>query len=335
MRLSELGEFGLIEKIRNKIGPPGGEVIKGIEDDCAVVESSGGKVYLYTTDILVEGIHFKRAFSDPVNLGRKALAVNISDIAAMGGKPLYALFSLGAPKSSEVIFIDSMISGISSMAKEYGIDLVGGDTSLSPEALFINIFLVGESEKDTVLYRSGAGAGQVIFVTGEVGSSAAGLDVLKRAINIKKYAPLTEAHLTPRPHIKEGEIISSSGLATSLIDISDGVIADLGHICEESKVGAVIKQSDLPILELCYQYCANYGLKAADFALYGGEDYVLMGTVPEHSYYELRDLMNSEGCPLFPVGRTKAEPGIRLQNQNGGITAVEINGYDHFKNRGD
>jgi len=335
MKLSELGEFGLIEKIRDKIGKPGGKVVRGIEDDCAVVESSDDKVFLYTTDILIEGIHFKRAYTDPVNLGRKALAVNISDIAAMGGKPLYALLSLGAPKSTEVIFIDSMISGISSMAKEFGIQLVGGDTSLSPDTLFINIHLVGESPKERVLYRSGAGAEQVIFVTGEVGSSAAGLDILKRAVKIKKYTPLTDAHLCPRPHIREGEIISSSGLATSLIDISDGVIADLDHICRESKVGAVIRQKDLPILDLCHQYCGNYGLEAADFALYGGEDYVLMGTVPEHAYYKLRDLMKSEKCALFPIGKTKAEPGIRLQDRDGGLTGIESKGYDHFKSRRD
>lgn len=333
MKLSELGEFGLIEKIRNKIGQPGGKVVKGIEDDCAVIESPNGNVFLYTTDILVEGIHFKRAYIDPVKLGRKALAVNISDIAAMGGKPLYALLSLGAPNSIEVIFIDSVISGIASMAEEYGINLLGGDTTLSPETLFINIFLVGESLKDNVLYRSGAGSDQVIFTTGEVGLSAAGLDILNRAMGIKKYAPLTEAHVSPRPHVKEGEILSSSGLATSLMDISDGIIADLGHICKESKVGALIRQKDLPIPELCFQYCENYGLDAADFALYGGEDYVLMGTVPEHSYYKLRDQMKSGGCSLFPIGRTKEEPGIRLQDRNGVITDASTAGYDHFKSR--
>jgi thiamine-monophosphate kinase len=219
------------------------------------------------------------------------------------------------------------------MAEEYGINLVGGDTSLSPESFFINIFLVGESDKDSILYRSGAESEQVIFVTGEVGSSAAGLDILKRAVGIKKYATLMEAHIAPRPHIKEGEILSSSGLATSLIDISDGLIADLGHICEESKVGAVIRQKDLPIPELCHQYCGNYGLDAAEFALYGGEDYVLLGTVTEHSYYKLRDLMKSGGCSIFPIGRTKAEPGIRVQDQDGEIADAKTDGYDHFKNR--
>ena len=331
MELSELGEFGLIEKISNKIGQPSGKVLKGIGDDCAVVETDGDGVVLYTTDILVEGVHFKKAFTDPVKLGRKALAVNISDIAAMGGKPLYALISLGAPDSAEVIYIDSIISGILSLAEEYGVNVVGGDTSLSPDELFINVFLAGESSKDKVVYRSGAGAEQVIFVTGEVGSSSAGLDNLKRAEGMKEFEPLTEEHVCPRPHIKEGEVLSSSGSVTSLIDISDGLIADLSHICRESKVGAVIRQKDLPISELCRQYCRNYGLHAADFALYGGEDYVLMGTVPEHSYYKLRDQMKSEGCSIFPVGKTRAEPGIRLQDLNGEMIDVNAKGYDHFK----
>lgn len=331
MKLNELGEFGLIEKIGTKIGQRGGKIIKGIGDDCAVVESSDEKVLLFTTDILVEGIHFKRAYTDPADLGRKAMAVNISDIAAMGGKPLYALLCLGAPKSAEVIYIDSIISGISSMAGEYGVELVGGDTSLSPDVLYINIYLAGESSKDEVLYRSGAGAEQVIFVTGEVGSSGAGLDILNRAVNLRKFAALTDAHNSPHPHVKEGRILSSSRLVTSLIDISDGVIADLGHICKESNVGALIKEKDLPILDLCRQYCGNYGLDATDFALYGGEDYVLLGTVPEHSYYQLRDQMKSGGCSIFPIGKTKAEPGIRLQDQDGGITDAGDGGYDHFK----
>ncbi len=333
MKLSDLGEFGLIEKIRSIVGPPGENVLKGIGDDCAVAESADGKATLFTTDILVEGVHFTKGLISPENLGRKALAVNISDIAAMGGKPLYALLSLGAPKSAEIEYLDKLVSGMSSLAAEYEIDLIGGDTSLSPELLFITIFLAGESSKDKVLYRSGAGADQVIFVTGEVGSSAAGLDILRRALSIKKYSSLTGAHVSPRPHLKEGEIISSSGLATSLIDISDGVIADLGHICRESKVGALIRENDLPISEECKQYCQINGLDATDFALYGGEDYVLMGTVPEHLYYKLRDSMNSGGCSIYPIGRTKSEAGIRFQGRDGAIAEIEPNGYDHFKDR--
>ncbi|UCC79999.1 MAG: thiamine-phosphate kinase [Candidatus Zixiibacteriota bacterium] len=333
MKLNDLGEFGLIEMIRGIVGPAGENVIKGIGDDCAVVESSNDKVMLLTTDVLVEGVHFTKGFMSPENLGRKALAVNISDIAAMGGKPLYALLSLGAPESTEIDYLDKLVSGMSSLAAEYKIDLIGGDTSLSPELLFINIFLVGESSKDKVLYRSGAGVDQVIFVTGEVGSSAAGLDILKRALSIKKYGSLTGAHVSPHPHLKEGEIISSSGFATSLIDISDGVMADLGNICRESKVGALVRESDLPISEECRQYCHINGPDATDFALYGGEDYVLMGTVPEHLYYKLRDSMNSGGCSVYPIGRTKEETGIKLQGRDGAIAEIEPNGYDHFKDR--
>ena len=335
MKLSELGEFGLIEKIRNQIGLPGGMVIKGIDDDCAVVEISGDRVALFTSDMLVEGVHFKKGFTDPADLGCKALAVNISDIAAMGGKPLYALLSLGAPITSEIDYIERMISGMKAMAGEYGVELIGGDTSLSPEALFISIFLVGESSKDAVLYRSGAGPEQVIFVTGEVGSSAAGLDILRRVVSIKKYASLMKAHLTPRPHIKEGEILSSSGMVTSLIDVSDGVIADLRHICDMSKVGAVIRQIDLPISQECRQYCDKYGIKPEEFALFGGEDYVLLGTVPEHAYYKLRDLMKSEGCSIFPIGRTKPGGDILIQNQDGEIIKAGAGGFDHFKGRQD
>ena len=187
MRLSDLGEFGLIEKIKSIIGSPGDSVIKGIGDDCAVVEKSGGNAMLLTTDVLVEGVHFTKGFINPENLGRKALAINISDIAAMGGTPRYALLSLAAPESTETGYIGELISGIDSMANEFGVSVLGGDTSLSPDGLIVNIFVIGEALKDNVLYRYGAKPGQVIFVTGEVGSSAAGLDILKRGLKKEKY----------------------------------------------------------------------------------------------------------------------------------------------------
>jgi len=233
MKLSDLGEFGLIRKIKSIIGLPGDGVIKGIGDDCAVVEKSAGNVTLLTTDILVEKIHFKKEFTSPQNLGRKALAINISDIAAMGGSPLFALISLAAPESTEADYISKLISGVDSMADGFGVSVIGGDTSLSPDRLIINIFVIGKALKDRVLYRSGAKPEQIIFVTGEIGSSAAGLDILKRGIETEKYGWLINAHVSPYPHIKEGNMIASSGLATSLIDISDGVISDLRHICEE------------------------------------------------------------------------------------------------------
>jgi thiamine-monophosphate kinase len=187
MKLSDLGEFGLIEKIKGIFSEPGGKVIKGIGDDCAVVESSNGRVTLLTTDVLLEGVHFKREYISPENLGCKAMAVNISDIAAMGGKPLYALITFASPETVETAYIEDILSGIKSISREFGIETIGGDTSLSPDRLIVNIFLVGEASKDEVLYRSGAGPGQVVFVTGELGSSAAGLDILNRGIKSEKY----------------------------------------------------------------------------------------------------------------------------------------------------
>jgi thiamine-monophosphate kinase len=331
MKLSDSGEFELIEKIKGMFPAPGGGIVKGIGDDCAVVESSGDRVMLFTTDVLIEGVHFTKDLIDPENLGRKALAVNISDIAAMGGKPLYAILTLGSPEYVEVEFIEKILSGINSLAGEFDIEVIGGDTALSPERLMLDIFLVGESGKDEVLYRSGAGAGQVVFVTGKIGSSAAGLDILKKGIKSEKFEPLVRAHIMPRPHQKEGNLIASSGLATSLIDVSDGMVSDLRHICEGSKVGAVIKEDDLPISEECRLYCGSYGIDTLEFALFGGEDYVLMGTVPEHMYYKLRDQMKSGGCAFFPIGRTRKEPGILLQDKSGEIKKVEVRGYDHFR----
>jgi thiamine-monophosphate kinase len=333
MRLSDLGEFGLIDRINSMVGLPGGRVIKGIGDDCAVIESSGDKATLLTTDMLVEGIHFRREFISPEKLGRKALAVNISDIAAMGGKPLCALLALAVPRQTEVEYINQIVSGIISMAGETGVEFAGGDLSQSPEQIIINLFLTGEVSRDKVVYRSGAGPKQTIFVTGHLGSSAAGLDILNRGIKMEKYAQLVDAHISPRPHLLEGETISSSSSATSLIDISDGLLADLEHICRESNVGAVIRQAELPISDSCRQYCADFKLNPLDFALHGGEDYVLLGTVPEHSFYKLKDLMKSKGCSINYIGKTTEEPGIRLQDESGVIRAAGSGGYDHFKNR--
>lgn len=323
----------MIDRIRGKIGLPEGKVIKGIGDDCAVIRSSDDKAMLLTTDTLVEGIHFRREFSSPENLGRKTLAVNISDIAAMGGKPSCALLSLAVPAQTEAEFIEGLITGISSFAGESDIDLVGGDMSLSPERIIINLFLTGEAAADKIIYRSGAGPNQTVFVTGELGSAAAGLDILKRGISIEKYSSLKSAHVLPKPHLKEGEVLSSSGMATSLIDISDGLVADLGHICRESNVGAMIRQAELPISDVCLQYCEDFKLDPFDFALYGGEDYVLLGTVPEHSFYKLKDLMKSNGCSIYFIGKTTDNQVIRLQDEKGEIIQADSDGYDHFKGR--
>ena len=330
-----MGEFGLIDKIKSIVGRPGHKVIKGIGDDCAVIDASGKKLLLLTTDLLVEGVHFRKDFIAPEKLGRKALAVNISDVAAMGGKPLYALLSLAAPREIDVAYIDDIVSGIAAMAVESEVELVGGDVSLSSQTIVINIALIGEVDGDNALYRSGAAPGQAIFVTGQLGASAAGLDILNRGVRIEKYASLIDSHISPRPHLKEAEILSSSGVVASLIDVSDGLVSDLGHICQESKVGAILKQTELPIPDKCRQYCEDFKLNPLSFALYGGEDYVLLGTIPDHSFYGLRELMKSRGCMLYVIGKVTDESGIRLQGESGIIREVAPGGYDHFRSEQD
>ena len=330
MRIEDLGEFGFIDRIKKGCISRESGVIAGIGDDCAVLKSPDGSAILLTTDMLVEGVHFPRQYASPFLLGRKSLAVNISDIAAMGGIPKEALVAIAIPKQSEIEFLDGLYDGIKSMAAENDINLIGGDTVSSPENLVISITLMGEAPEDEILYRSGAAAADVIFLTGTVGSSAAGLDIAVEKRRFVKKDLLLAAHFDPVPHVKAGRIIAASKAANSLIDVSDGIVSDLGHICDESGVGAIIEFARVPITELFREYCENYGLALEDHALHGGEDYVLLGTAPEKSVRTLEETLKSQDCSFFSIGTITKDKGIRVQYEDGSVREVNNSGFDHF-----
>lgn len=333
MEIRELGEFGFIDRIKEGclVRPEG--IIKAIGDDCAVLKSTDGSVILLTTDMLVENIHFRCDRTTPFQLGRKSLAVNISDIAAMGGNPKEALVAIAIPDETEIEFLDGLYDGIKSMAAEYDINLLGGDTVSSPKNLVISITLMGEAAEDEVLYRSGATVSDVIFLTGTVGSSAAGLDVAIKNRQFDEKDLLLAAHFDPVPHVKAGLIIASSKAANSLIDVSDGVSSDLRHICEKSGVGAIIEFNKVPLTEPFREYCEKYGLALEKLALHGGEDYVLLGTAPENSIGTLERALKSDDCIIFPIGRITNEKGIRVQHEDGSVREVNNSGFDHFIQR--
>ncbi|HVO85176.1 MAG TPA: thiamine-phosphate kinase [Syntrophobacteria bacterium] len=331
MRLKDIGEFGFIDRIRNGCLVRNTSVIKGIGDDCCVFKTSPGLVTLFTTDMLVENIHFIRGAITPDKLGRKSVAVNISDIAAMGGTPREAVVSIAIPDTLEVEYVDAVYDGMKAIAGEFEVNLLGGDTTASPEHLVVNIALVGEALEDEILYRSGARVGDVVFLTGTVGSAAAGLDMILGKRAFKEGGRLLDAHHDPWPHVKAGRIIAGLKVASALIDVSDGVAADLGHICRESGVGATIDEASLPTENLFRSYCAQFDLDPLQLALHVGEDYVLLGTVPEQNVFKLEGALRAAGCEFFAIGTIAAEAGLRLRGADGSLRTIRPGGWDHFR----
>jgi thiamine-monophosphate kinase len=331
MKLKDIGEFGFIERIKRGCLIRDQSVIRGIGDDCCVFKTSGDMAVLLTTDMLVENVHFLLNSITPHELGRKSLAVNISDIAAMGGYPKEAVISIAIPDTVGLAFLDALYDGMKSIAKEFDVNLLGGDTTWSPEHLIINIALVGEAPQDEILFRSGAKVGDVIFLTGPVGSSAAGLDIILTGRSFAGQEMLIKAHLDPVPHVKEGRIIAGMGMANSLIDVSDGVAADLDHICAESGLGAVIEEAYLPTTRGFRTYCEKYNQDSRHLSLHVGEDYVLLGTAPPNAADKLEQALRSDGCEFYPIGSMVSEPGLRLKCSDGSTEPIETRGWDHFK----
>jgi thiamine-monophosphate kinase len=333
LKINEIGEFGLIESIKKDCITSLEGVVKGIGDDCAVFHSSSGRVLLLTTDMLVEDIHFLPNTITPYHLGRKAIAVNLSDIAAMGGRPLVALISLAIPAKTEVEKIQELYRGMREICGLYSVNIVGGDTVASPDNLIINISLIGDADEQEVLYRSGARPGDKIYLTGTVGDSSAGLSILKREISPQESlcGHFIKAHNEPEPLIKTGKVIAESRLASAMIDLSDGLLSDLGHICEESRVGAVLSKDKIPLSQELKSLAAHAGFDPLDFALSGGEDYVLLVTVPaaKTQDFELA-YRDSTSSPVFVIGDIREEKGIGIMNENGSVQDLAPEGFDHF-----
>jgi thiamine-monophosphate kinase len=335
MKLKEIGEFGFIDRVKDGCFIREKNVIKAIGDDCCVFRISGDMVTLLTTDMLVENIHFLRYPMSPYLLGRKALAVNISDIAAMGGIPREAVISIAIPDSIVVEYLDELYKGMKAIAREFDVNLLGGDTTASPEHLVVNVALVGEEAEDEVLYRSGAKVGDVIFLTGPVGDSAVGLDVLLAKRGLDDHEELLNAHYNPYPHVKAGRIIAGLKIANSMIDVSDGVASDLGHICSESKVGAIIEEDKIPVTERFNKYWQKFGLNFEYLTLHVGEDYVLLGTVPEKFSDNLENTLKAGNCNYFPIGKIVEGSGIKLKTTHGLLKETNSRGWDHFKGKED
>ena len=332
MKLKELGEFGLIDLIHDLIDKSKNpehtswqQLLVGIGDDAAAWQGSN-YIQLATTDTLVQDVHFDLSTITWEELGWKALAVNLSDIAAMGGIPQYALISLSLPNELEVDDMSIFLNGVAPVAEKFGVAVVGGNLTTAP-IVVVTITLTGYCQGD-ILKRSTAYPGEYIAVTGYLGSSAAGMEMLQRKINldVESTKILRQAHLEPMPRIKEGQVLVQQGVKAA-IDISDGLVADLDHICEASKVNARIIWEQVPVHSAVKAKFPDY----QQLALCGGEDYELLFTASINVIDKVRQAVE---CPVTVIGEITEEvlPSRVTVADNKGITVhYKRRGWEHFK----
>lgn len=300
-KLSHLGEFGLIESLKKfqNLLP---RVVKGIGDDAAVLKVKGGRQLLFTTDMMVEGVHFLRRMNARA-VGHKALACNVSDIAAMGGEPVFAVVSLGVPGDIRARYVKDLYAGMWAVARDFGVSIVGGDTVRS-DKIIVNIALLGEVEKTKLVRRQGARTGDWIFVSGPLGGSLR-----------------SGRHLTFTPRVREARFLVNKFKPSAMMDLSDGLAGDLAHILKASCVGALIEEKLIP----CHR-----GVSPMQ-ALTDGEDFELLLTMPSARARKLLEYEGPEGYRFYPVGviRPRRE-GFRIVKAKGRTEPVTAKGFRHF-----
>jgi thiamine-monophosphate kinase len=331
MKISDIGEFGLIDRIRRTASRNVKRTPIGIGDDAAALTVSPAALLLVTTDMLLEGVHFDLATTDLYSLGWKSAAVNLSDIAAMGGAPRFCLTALGIPPALMVEDIREFYRGVNACLKKFGTSLVGGDTCRSRKGFVITVTVLGEAGAKQVLTRSGARPGDRIFVTGTLGDSGAGLDLLRIAecgVRIKNSQAkhLVEKHLRPCPRVAEGRKLALAGVASAMIDLSDGLSSDLAHVCEESGVGAEVHAGQIP-LSKALRSMKTLQRPVLEYALSGGEDYELLFTVPPDTVDKLRTLR----IAAKEIGAVTRGRSIALIGPDGRKTPLRPSGYEHFR----
>jgi thiamine-monophosphate kinase len=331
-KTKELGEFGLIHHLSSRLKFRASDSILGIGDDCAVYPTKSGMNEVISTDALVENIHFKLSTTTPEALGRKALSVSLSDIAAMGGTPKRVLVTLGLPKKISVSFLDKLYSGFNEICNQFKVELSGGDTVSSPKCFFINVAVIGEAKR--VFTRKGAKPGDLIFVTGTLGDSSLGLKLLgKKKKGGKDNKFLIERHLNPTARVQEAGILTRSKLnITSMIDISDGLVQDLYHICKASKVGARIYLDRLPQSSEFARTCGRNSIPPLPLLLNGGEDYELLFTLPADGVKNLNRQFLKAKVLVTQVGEITLKPRKVFLEMRDGTTKPlqDSEGFNHF-----
>ena len=320
MAMSRRGEFGFIDFIRSNFQDPEGTT--GIGDDCAVMPSGEGEL-LFSTDLLMEGVHFLRNESSPEDVGWKAAAVNLSDIAAMGGTPVATFLSIALPKDAQGEWADRFIEGYTDISRQFDVPLLGGDTTSSLRDIAVNVGILGRCPSARRLMRNGAKVGETIYVTGPLGDSAGGLKAILMGIErTEDVTRLICRHKRPIPRIEAGRILMESGKAGAMMDISDGIGSDLRHIMKASGVGAVIDLERLPLSPELVSVCKEQGWDIYEMATSGGEDFELMFTAPA-------GLENELDIAVYPIG--KIVPGNELSWRfSNEPMDRDFDGYKHF-----
>lgn len=345
-------EFDFISRIKRRAEAARGAaqadgLVLGIGDDAAILNGRGQRDSVVTADLLVEDIDFRRT-SLPQDIGYKALAVSLSDIAAMGARPRWALLSLGLPQDIyDSPFAAGMYEGFLSAARRFGVTLVGGDVSRTPERIVIDSIVIGEARRGWAVLRSGARAGDQIYVTGTLGGAAAGLKLLEHANRLRMRAArvrslsglagLTRRQMRPTPRVECGALLGERRLASALIDLSDGLSSDLAHLCERSGVGALVEAARIPVAPLLRRANATNPNQltraltddALNLALHGGEDFELLFTVRPRVATQLPRRLG--GVRLTRIGEVReAREGIRI-SRGGSAEILRPAGFDHFK----
>ena len=320
--IGEIGEFGLIDRIA-RFGAPSADVLTGIGDDCAVLRL-GDRKLLVTTDMAVEGVHFRRDLATPYDIGYKSAAGALSDIAAMGGTPLFFLVSLSCPVDTEIAYIEAMYQGITNLTSAYGVSLVGGDTTRAHDRITLDVQMIGEAKGLHVLRRKGAQAGDLLAITNTVGQSAAGL---KASMEGHEVPELLTAHYRPIPRITEGQWLAAHDAVHAMIDISDGLIQDSGHLARINQIGINIETDKLNPSPALSKYCWENNLNPIELMLSGGEDFELAFAVDAQECQSLFSLFKQEiRTPLRVIGRFTHEwTGVRVDGQ-----PTNLHGFDHF-----
>lgn len=324
-------EREIIDLLVRLAGGESPELLAGIGDDCAVIKKNEQQSWLVTMDTLVEGVHFDRTFHPPGLLGRKTVAVNVSDIAAMGGSPLFVFLSLGLPAGFDPHWLEDFSRGLASACRECGCLLAGGDTVRSPAGIVITLTVLGEAPAEQVLLRSGAKRGDTLWVSGTLGKAAAGLELCRQGrADDSRLQELVSAHLDPRPRLDLGRRLAESGLVHAMMDLSDGLATDLAHLCMQSGVGVRIDPARLPAPTSLQKAARLLAMDPVAWMIAGGEDYELAFAAAPDQEQAVLALAGETAVPVTAVGVFGTKSGVWLLSPGQDDRDISYGGYDHF-----
>ncbi len=330
MELTAGGEFRFIQRLRKRLSGPEGRIRLGLGDDAAVIRPVPDHELVMTIDTLVESVHFDLSYTPPEALGWKSLAVNLSDIAAMGGMPVCALISLAVPEAWLSERIHRFYDGLQDCSSTYNCPVAGGDTVRTPDKAVITVTVLGEVPENGAVTRSGAGPGDILCITGMLGGSRAGLEALMSGRHHPDWEKAVARFLHPVPRIAEAAILSATGGVTAMIDVSDGLASEIRHLCRESGTGCRVEAERIPVAPSARSWAAAEGLDPAGFALGSGEEYELLFTMKPEIYNQLQREGTMQELFVKIGNMSGPESGLRLAS-GGRETGMPDFGWDHFK----